>query len=314
MKLSIDQFNRFSSKPLDSEPASTFASINNNVVVGWNDYSLEQIVEYITNGHTFSTSKYKARRKALDWQGQQCFGIDIDKLTSPGPTRAIAIINEVLDVDPIITYNTFSSNNDNNKYRIIIAADEVVTEPKLALAVLRGLVDKLRADSACLDLARIFYGTTPNKLIQSSNSTISVDKLRAFADDYESAKQEEEPETSNVRHGVISVSGLTAKQKKLLLLHIEKHWSNALRSDKYSRYETLRRVIIGARGTSGFPMMKLDFMSVELAVSVLMDIICSSEDLTSKYITDYDKNTQTIARKLAVWADSQFGDNLISMN
>ena len=52
MKLSIDQFNRFSSKPLDSEPASTFASINNNVVVGWNDYSLEQIVEYIRLRHT----------------------------------------------------------------------------------------------------------------------------------------------------------------------------------------------------------------------------------------------------------------------
>ena len=65
----------------------------------------------------------------------------------------------------MLVYNTFSSITTNNKYRLLIASDTLITDSIISQGIIRGLVKAIGADTLCVDLSRLFFGTTSEKII-----------------------------------------------------------------------------------------------------------------------------------------------------
>ena len=299
MQLSIDTHNKFTSKP-----TSGYASINANIVAGWQDINITDFADLISQGCSFSTGKFNTARKASQWQGQQCFAIDIDELTSPTPDKAIELIKQKFGVEPTLLYYSFSSNSENNKYRIVITSDSLITDAFDVLGILRGLCQMLKADSQCIDLARMFYGTTPNNIIHISNNIVNTSVLIEFGQEYRTNKT---VEYEDVERREVSIADLTSDEVCLLLRHIKTKWNQILLGQDVSRYQSLKNVLLGTKdkqlyGFNYYPITSLDYMSVDLAVELVEQVVTGNKTLTRRYITEYDKDYLYITQQLARWA------------
>lgn len=295
MKLSIDVYQGFSSKPPKDEPSQTFANINNNLVNGWAEYSIDEIKTYILNGHCVSGGHFNNNRKALNWQGQQVFLCDVDSPDSPSPNEAIDIINTTFGRTPLMVYKSFSSNDSNNKYRVLVASNKVITDPKVALSILRGLTCVLKGDTSCIDLARFLYGTTQEKLVLATNNIISSEVLVKFSENYPQPTIAKKSLNVSVMKDKIANLSSLEKARLSTLLKMQKHYLNK-ESDK-PRYERLKLL--------GVSLASTGFVSWELAKYLITQMIEKDEELKQKYITDYDKDYLEIVEGLYNWRAAQ---------
>lgn len=288
MKVSIDKKNRHTSKPTGG-----YASINHNIVDGWQDIGSDEFANLVGQGCSFSCGHFDGERKAAKWQGQQLFAVDIDDLDSPTPIQAIGIIRELFGVEPTLVYNSFSSTATNNKYRLVVAADEVITDPIICVAVLKGLVRHVQADKACTDLARLFYGTTPNKIISWSNDRINTYILYGFANKYTSKPQVPRRNTE------LAYCLKDLSQPQLWELSTKlKHRREALLHGDGSRYVKLEDFC--------YWLMNRNFMSPELAKYIVYNLIESNPDLAHQYVADWDKDYQDVSDKIIDWCETNY--------
>jgi hypothetical protein len=286
IQVSVDTHNKHTNKP-----TSNHGSIGANIVAGWQSISSKQFTELVSQGCSFSPANFNEERKAGKWIGQQLFAVDIDSVNSPKPTEAIQIIYNLFEVQPILAYYSFSHNFElTNKYRLVIAADSVITNPNIALRVLRGLITALKADSACSDLARIFYGTTPDKIISYSENTVSTSVLEAYAKQHK-PKQHISHKSTTTKELVNELTPLEALRLKNLIQEQKFHLAN----NSQSRYERLKLL--------GVKLGSLGFLSWDLASQIATSLITRDEQLTQQFVTNYDKNYLSIVQELYDWAN-----------
>ena len=88
------------------------------------------------------------------------------------------------NVEPAILYQTLSYNGSNNKYRVVLNCSEVIKDSKTYLSILIAFNRELNTDPACVDIARVFYGSTPKNLISVSDSIIKTEILKEFGRPY----------------------------------------------------------------------------------------------------------------------------------
>lgn len=145
----------FSAKPSGGE----VGSIRNRLAdVSLMKYTIKDLIEFITTGHTISLSGAK---KNTEWQGQQIVMIDLDNEYAKTFTDILNYAKSV-DLEPTFAYQTYSSTEDICRCRFAYVFKEVITDKQVYLSIAIMLIKKLStygADKKCADLCRLFYGT-----------------------------------------------------------------------------------------------------------------------------------------------------------
>lgn len=125
------------------------------------DIAPAQLVDCILQGCTFCPAELTGTT-ADTWASQQLFCLDIDNDNNDicTPDDAAMILFE-RDIMPLCIYYSFSHTTDHPKFRVLILADTPVKDADQAQRIRAGLITLFggRADGACKDAARLFFGT-----------------------------------------------------------------------------------------------------------------------------------------------------------
>lgn len=154
----------YSAKPTGGE----IGSIRNRLVtIPLSKYTINELLNLITTGHTVSLSGAK---KNQEWQGQQVVMIDIDN-------DCQFTITDILDyaqsigLTPSFAYHTYNSTEDYCRCRLGYVFKEPITDKQEYQDILKRLINLFQdysVDTNCTDLCRMFYGTM-NKEAYTSN-------------------------------------------------------------------------------------------------------------------------------------------------
>ena len=154
----------YSIKPSGGE----VGGIRNRLVdVPLSKYTIRELLEKITTGHTVSLSGAKTNS---EWQGQQVVMIDIDNDYSVNFKELIDFAKNV-GFEPSFAYQTFSSTDNMCRCRFAYVFKEVITDKQIYSSIANKLIFafyEYGADKSCADLCRLFYGTM-NKDVYTSN-------------------------------------------------------------------------------------------------------------------------------------------------
>lgn len=154
----------YSVKPSGGE----VGGIRNRLVdVPLSKYTIKELLEYLTTGHTVSLSGAKTND---EWQGQQVIMVDIDSEYS-------FTFEELIDFskkegfEPSFAYQTYNSTDNMCRCRFAYVFTEVITDKQIYSSIVNMLINafyEYGADKQCADLSRLFYGTM-NKDVYTSN-------------------------------------------------------------------------------------------------------------------------------------------------
>lgn len=168
----------FTSKPKSTDAATISFDIANHSV----DIEFSTFVNSIANGQTFTmASSFKNnKRLSSNWEGSQVFVADIDD-GNKSIEEITALVN-LFDIPVSIIYQSFSSTPECYKWRLVFVSEQVVTNPTISLAILRKIRHHFQSDLAVVDLSRILYGTTSDKISYSQlnpfyHMTLNLDKF-----------------------------------------------------------------------------------------------------------------------------------------
>lgn len=154
----------YSVKPSGGE----VGTIRNRLVdVPLSKYTIRELLEKITTGHTISLSGAK---KNEEWQGQQVVMIDIDNEYQYTMTEILNYAKSI-GFEPTFAYHTYNSTETCCRCRFAYVFKEVITDKQVYSSISNTLIRKFStygADKQCADFCRLFYGTM-NKDVYTSN-------------------------------------------------------------------------------------------------------------------------------------------------
>jgi len=110
-------------------------------------------------GRTWCAATFKDNKRKNDmWTEQQVFALDFDNGMIPEETLELLATYNII---PNIIYGSFSDSAELRKFRLIFILKEKVTSPDLAKWIIVNLMGLFgqKADKACKDLCRLFYGS-----------------------------------------------------------------------------------------------------------------------------------------------------------
>lgn len=158
IEICIDK-QHFSAKPTTIDTAIISSRIAEHSVV----VTFEEFVHALRNGQTWTPGTFKnGIRKSSKWRQQQVFAADID--SNNLLYGEIIDLVKTFDLPAAVIHESFSSSAECHKWRIIFISDKSVIDPVDALAILRKIKLHFDSDAAIVDLARLLYGTTSNKI------------------------------------------------------------------------------------------------------------------------------------------------------
>jgi hypothetical protein len=140
-------------------------------------------------GFSFTPAVYSVdgNRTNKNWVSQQIFAIDID---SKLPFATALARAKEYEIPPSLVYATFSSDDSNNKYRLLWVMADVVTDERVREVIQAQLMAIYpEADPSCKDAARLFYGGK-RLIFENYSNVLTADSLN-FA--YDSFVREHEP-------------------------------------------------------------------------------------------------------------------------
>lgn len=171
--ISLDQ-KKFKAKPEPIDAGLISTSIGSNQ----KGLSFEEFVDILNNGQTWCPGTFKDGRKAIKWTGQSAFVADLDDKNYSLYT--IMEMAKDFDLPMAIVHSTFSSQPDNQKWRIVYISDKVITDGPSALAILRKIQQFWNSDKCTIDLARLLYssnnGVAYSKEVYFKSDDIEYDK------------------------------------------------------------------------------------------------------------------------------------------
>ena len=177
IKLMID--NRpYTSKPDSKETACIKKRLANSEAEM--EYTIDDIVECIGKGYTFTPAVLQNGTKNENWVHQQLFCLDIDNEAEGEiltPDEAITLLNDK-GIKVYAYYYTFSSMEDKPKFRLLFLLKEVTYNQGEATLIIKTLIDLLpQADKSCKDLSRLFYGTNKEVKIVDPEARITLEDI-----------------------------------------------------------------------------------------------------------------------------------------
>ena len=153
----------FDAKPNQQEAARISGSLKPVYVE-----SVEEFVEDMQHGRTWSPSNFNGSRSNANWIGQSILALDVDGGLTPG--EAIQRMR-AYELTPNAWYPTFSDSPAKRKFRLIFFLDTFITDIDARNYLMDGLFALYpEADRACKDPAHIFYGTNKNGQVLNSKA------------------------------------------------------------------------------------------------------------------------------------------------
>lgn len=122
------------------------------------------------------------RRRRIEGLFASCqvLGVDYDAGES---AESIITQAKQLGVHFNILHHSFSSTPEHPKMRGIVFLDSEITDLETARLLATGLAHALDGDRACVDTARMYFGSTPDSIIHLDNEvTTPVDVLRSLSE------------------------------------------------------------------------------------------------------------------------------------
>lgn len=115
------------------------------------------------------------RRKYVCWSEQQLFCLDFDDGT---PSKIVNKNIKSLGLHACLVYNTFSSTEEKEKYRIVFQTKEPITDYRVAQAIQNALMTILsNCDPSCKDASRLFFGTNKKKVKFNEDNYLDIEQL-----------------------------------------------------------------------------------------------------------------------------------------
>jgi len=121
---------------------------------------------------------FNGSRKNDNWESQQVFALDFD--SGLEPTEAYNKLKD-LGITPQIIYTSFSDSKELRKFRVVFVLDKAIKNKEvvgnLNIALMNVFADTngdTKADKACKDFARLYYG---GKKVLLANESV-IDRLK----------------------------------------------------------------------------------------------------------------------------------------
>lgn len=143
----------------------------------------EEFRDAVCNGASFTPGILEGGAKAENWTAQQLFAVDIDNEDKNVPKKAEKrqaekplTLEEVerrcteWDIYPILIYETFSSSEEWRKFRIVFAANRIITDGEERDRIQRGLMELFpECDGSCKNRDRLFFGGKGSLFFNADN-------------------------------------------------------------------------------------------------------------------------------------------------
>lgn len=129
------------------------------------------------NGKTWCPAIFNENKRKNDqWLEQQVFALDFDNGLTP--EEAIETLAKY-DIIPNMIYTSFSDKPEFRKFRLIFLLDTKITNADTAKWIIINLMNLFgqKADKACKDLSRMFYGSGATTPLFFNEEPIALDKL-----------------------------------------------------------------------------------------------------------------------------------------
>jgi len=180
----------------------------------------KSLARYISRGQTWSPFVFnvcpnwkRPRRVEGLFKSCQIFAIDFDEGET---TEQIEQRASKLGLKLSIIHHSFSSTPGHPKHRGIIFVDEKITSFDQAKKISTGLAYAFDGDKQCIDVARLYFGSTPASIISvESDYAAPVSLLEKIADDF-NAEQYLTKSERNVSKPEESEWGDAKLQRKIL--------------------------------------------------------------------------------------------------
>lgn len=147
--------------------------------------SVGKLARYISRGQTWSPFIFKVcpdwkRRRRLEGLFESCqiMALDFD---SGETLEDILAKAEALRLEVSIIHTSFSSSPELLKHRAIFVLNEPITDFTRTKKISIGLSKAFESDPACVDTARLYFGSTANSIVylnkENSNSVKTLEDL-----------------------------------------------------------------------------------------------------------------------------------------
>lgn len=271
---------KFTQKPEIHETAliSTIIASNKKII------DFNEFVKALSSGQTYTPGLYKdSIRKAKNWLGQQIFVADIDSNNILLEELQIKCNNFV--IPPAILHESFRSTEECRKWRVIFISKNLITDPADALSLLRAIKNHFNSDGAVVDLARLLFGTTSDKIRFTSETYFNIKDIDLLS--YHQEFVVEHPESTGK---LPSKSKRTFKARALL----NKVEMNILYSNA-SRYQRIWHNTRKLTQSGWF-----DALTIEKEIKRIAR--------KTKEFEDYDKCIDEIIKNSITWGKTRIWD------
>lgn len=138
-------------------------SVNKELHCDWNEYiasfhnttmTLSELQQHIQSGFAVAPSLFDGRKKSENWFGAELLFLDIDDGMSVEAAMEIDASKQLL-----FGYYTPSHTHTIPRYRLVFALSGFERNGEYVQHLLKRLIGKFSADSACSDLGRFYYGS-----------------------------------------------------------------------------------------------------------------------------------------------------------
>ena len=148
----------FTSKPNQNE----IAFISKNVIA--KKMNVEQLAQAIGTGQTFAPAVFENNKRTNNtFKSTQVFALDFDD--NQNREEKIKLFEEY-KIKTNIAYYSFSDTPEHRKFRLVFVIDTEITDRKLRDKIQLALMGIAKdSDTACKDVARMFYGTNKDATI-----------------------------------------------------------------------------------------------------------------------------------------------------
>ena len=134
------------------------------------EVSIGDFAKAVERGQTYCNAVFKLcevsglrRRAQSNFETQQVFSLDLDNGVFTDVDQIIEVCED-FGYEPFMVYESFSSNADLRKWRVLFLTDTPTYDSTEAKRILRFLNDPFGGDTACIDSARLLFGTSPGKV------------------------------------------------------------------------------------------------------------------------------------------------------
>lgn len=280
------------------------------------EVSPRDLARHISMGRTWSPFTFKecpdwGRPRRLEGLFDQCqiLGVDFDDGRG---VDEIVKLGEKYGIKFTLLHHSFSSTPEHVKLRAVVFLDKPVTEFDEARNLSAGLAYLLSGDRQCIDVARMFYGSTAESVVSlEPDNVTTISHLKKITKNVDIPKikttslgktKDDQECWGDMEAQKNAWSYLSKSQKAFVIAKI-----NGVRQDlnEFEGQEGRSRYECVWRNTSRLARMP------ELLGSTVYDLVmdCVTHN---KYFNDWDKSPDAVIRSAIEWSFHHADERVIS--